>query len=176
MKHPAITSSRRAASVALLALAASVAACSTAGAGATSAPTASAPPTATPSATPTSVQSATPSPQPVAVPKSLQGTWAALVSGTTASSGAWLLRVTTANLALHNPNAAADDFFTLDPVSVDATHMILPASGDCPDQATVTEGSYTLTLSGSKLTFTLLADSCGDRSGVLTKTPWTRQP
>jgi hypothetical protein len=171
MDHRAHLSLRRAAMVALLALATSVAACSTAGARATSSPTAGAP-----TASALSGGSAASSRRPVAVPQSLQGTWAALVSGTTASSGAWLLKVTADNLALHNPVGAADDFFTLDPVSIDGTHMVLPADGGCPDQATVTEGSYTLALSGSTLTFTLVADSCVDRSGVLTKGPWTRQP
>jgi len=53
---------------------------------------------------------------------------------------------------------------------------MLAADAGCPDQVTVTPGNYTLALSGNTLRITLVSDSCGDRSGVLVASPWTRKP
>ncbi len=110
----------------------------------------------------------------IAIATRLQGTWTSDVQNTTATSGLWTLKIDAANAYLKNPQAGAD-FFSIDPTSFDAGAMVLPAAADCPDQATVTEGRYTYVLAGDVLTFTLVADSCGDRSGTLVAGPWARQ-
>ena len=114
-----------------------------------------------------------PSGAPVVVPAALLGTWTADVQGTTASSGTWTLVVAANNLTLHNP--VGGDPFTLDPIAITTTSMVLPADSGCPDQTTVTSGTYTLTLTGNTLVITG-SDSCGDRRAVLTTAPWLRHP
>ena len=106
------------------------------------------------------------------VPEALRGTWTADVRGTTASSGTWTLLISESNLALGNP--IGGDPFTLDPVSISATAMVLPADAGCPDQSVVTPGTYTLAISGDTVRITG-SDSCGDRRAVLTTGPWTRR-
>jgi len=158
---------RRTTAVLALALALWVAACGR--------PTVQPPGVAAAPATP----SATSSPMPlssVSIPAELQGTWEADVTGTTASSGGWTLKGTADDLLLHNPVGAADDFFSVDPIAISPTTLTLATSSDCPDQATITEGSYTWAITGGKLVIKLVSDSCGDRSGVLTKTPWAKAP
>jgi hypothetical protein len=127
---------------------------------------------------PTRAPTATPAPAATAgavvnVPAALRGTWTADVQGTTASSGLWTLTISDSNLALTNP--VGGDPFTLDPTSITEDSLVLPAGADCPDQTTVTPGSYGLALEGDTLTITLVSDSCGDRSGVLASAPWTRK-
>ncbi|MEO5704141.1 MAG: hypothetical protein ABIZ52_01025 [Candidatus Limnocylindrales bacterium] len=53
---------------------------------------------------------------------------------------------------------------------------MLEADSGFTDQATVTDGIYTVALSGDSVRITLVSDSCGDRSGVLVTAPWTRKP
>ena len=124
-------------------------------------------------ATPTRPAPVTPAPA-VSTPTALRGAWTADVQGTTASSGLWTMTVSESNVLLQNP--VNGDLFSIRPTSVTATSMVLAADADCPDQASVTPGTYTLALSGDTLTITLVSDSCVDRSGVLASGPWTRQP
>ena len=121
-----------------------------------------------------SLAPATPGPA-VAIPAALRGTWIAKVAGTTATSGAWTLKGTARNLELQNPIAGSDPF-ALDPSAISATTLTLPADAGCPDQAAVTTGEYTWAITAGTLTFTKVKDSCGDRSGVLTASSWTRKP
>ena len=110
----------------------------------------------------------------ISTPIALRGTWVADVQGTTASSGVWKLEVSESNVSLQNP--VGGEPFTLDPSSMTATSMVLPAASDCPDQSVVTSGTYVLALAGDSLVITVESDSCGDRSAVLVSTPWTREP
>lgn len=120
--------------------------------------------------------SATPRPS-ISVPAQIQGMWQAEISGTTASDGLWQMRVTPADILVHNPKANdPNDYFSLGPVAIDAMSVMFEAQADCPDQATVTTGEYRWQLTGNALAFTLISDSCGDRAGILTKTPWTKVP
>ena len=123
-----------------------------------------------PFATPT----AAPSRSAVTVPEALQGTWTAEVRNTTASSGRWTLKVSPNDLQLQNPGSS--ESFSIDPTAVTATTLTVAASTDCPDQSTVTPGTYTLKVEGNTLTISLGSDSCGDRAAVLTAGPWTRAP
>ena len=127
-------------------------------------------PTRTATAPPISVTAA-PS---ISTPADLRGIWTADVQGTTASSGIWRLEISASNLSLQNP--IGGDPFTLDPSSMTETSMVLPAAADCPEQSVITPGTYTLALTGDSLVITLVSDSCGDRSGVLTAARWTRVP
>jgi len=114
---------------------------------------------------------------PLAIPAAVQGLWTAKVSGTSASSGAWKMRITKDDITLHNPvSTDPNDYFSMGPSGFDATTLTLTPSSDCPDQATVTEGHYTWKLAGGTLTFTLVSDSCTDRSGVLTASSWVKAP
>ena len=114
------------------------------------------PPLATPSSTPLPV---------VAMPSNLQAKWKSIVRGTTASSGECELQITPNDMLLQNPGGG--DQFSLEPIAITASTLTLPADSGCPDQSTVTEGSYTYTLSNGVLRFTAVSDSCGDRKGVL---------
>jgi len=164
---------RRSTVVLLVLLAAiSVAACSRpavqppAVAAAASAPPATLSPTPLP---------ATPLPS-VAIPQELQGTWHAVVTGTTATSGTWTLKGTANDLLLKNPGATDTDYFSVEPIAITPTTLTLGADSGCPDQATVTEGSYTWALTNAQLVIKLVSDSCGDRAATLTKTPWSKAP
>ncbi len=130
-------------------------------------------PTATPVPIPSKATPATPAPV-VVTPDDLRGSWTANVQGTTASSGLWTLEISSADLMLQNP--VGGDLFSLGPTLVSETSLVLAADAECPDQATVTPGTYTLALTGDSLRITLVSDSCGDRSGVLVAGPWTRKP
>jgi len=145
----------------------------------TASPVVTAPPKASPTAAaahPSPTGSATQAP-PVAIPVALQGQWTAKVAGTSASSGQWKMRITKDDILLHNPvSTDPTDYFSMGPSSVDASTLTLVPAFDCPDQATVTEGHYTWKLSGGTLTFTLVTDSCTDRSGVLTVSSWVKAP
>ena len=132
--------------------------------GATPIPTRTAPP-------PTASVTAAPL---ISTPAALRGTWTADVQGTTASSGVWILEISATNVSLQNP--VGGEPFTLDPVSMTATSMVLPAASDCPDQSVVTPGTYALALTATSLAITVVSDSCGDRSAVLVSAPWTRKP
>jgi hypothetical protein len=110
----------------------------------------------------------------ISTPVDMRGTWTADVQGTTASSGIWKLQISASNLSLQNP--VGGEAFPLDPTSMTETSLVLPAGEDCPDQTVVTPGTYTLALTGNSLVITMLRDSCGDRSGVLTAAPWARVP
>ena len=146
----------------LIGLTLAVAACNATGA--TPIPTRATPPTAAPATTAPSIST----------PPALRGTWTAEVNGTSASSGLWTLAITETNVSLQNP--VGGEPFTLDPVSMTATSLVLPAASDCPDQSVVTAGTYTLALAGDRLVITLVSDSCGDRSATLTTSPWVRKP
>jgi hypothetical protein len=140
-------------------------------------------PAATPSLSPAKTLSPSPSPSPtptplpsISVPSELQGTWHAVVTGTTATSGTWTLRGTATDLLLKNPGASDTDYFSVEPIAITPTTLTLGADSGCPDQASVTEGSYTWSLTGGKLVIKLMSDSCGDRAATLTKTPWSKAP
>jgi hypothetical protein len=110
----------------------------------------------------------------VVTPEALRGTWTADVQGTTASSGIWTMEISSSNVTLQNP--ASGDLFSLGPTFVSETSLVLGADPDCPDQATVTPGTYTLALAATSLVISVVSDSCGDRTGVLVASPWTRKP
>jgi hypothetical protein len=128
-------------------------------------------PTAIASAGPTAIASLAP---PVVVPAALRGTYTAAVNGTTASSGTWTMEMTASDILLTNP--IGGDAFSVDPSAVSETSLTVRPSSDCPDQATITDGQYTMSLSGATLTITALHDSCGDRKATLSTTAWTRKP
>ncbi|HEY3333613.1 MAG TPA: hypothetical protein VGK16_00140 [Candidatus Limnocylindrales bacterium] len=125
-----------------------------------------------PAVTPLPTATAAPVTPSIVTPAALRGTWTAEVRGTSASAGVWKLLISDSNFALQNP--IGGDPFTLDPTAVTETSVVFPPGEDCPDQTTVTEGRYSMTLRGNTLTFTLISDSCGDRSATLTTTPWSR--
>ncbi len=110
----------------------------------------------------------------ISTPVAFRGTWTTDLQGTTASSGAWVMRVSETNVSLQNP--VGGDPFTLDPTAFSETAVTFPAAADCPDQAVVTPGSYTVAVMGETLVFTLVSDSCGDRSATLVTAPWMRVP
>lgn len=128
-------------------------------------------PTITP--VPTLSAAATPLPS-ITTPAGLRGTWTADVEGTTASSGVWTLEISSSDLTLQNPRGG--DPFSVGPIAISEASLVLAADSGCPDQATVTTGTYTLALTGDSLVITLVGDSCGDRSAVLVAGPWTRKP
>jgi len=146
-------------------LAASTAGCAGPGA-ASPAPT----PTPAPQLTATALVSM--APPALAIPQVLQGLWTASVSGTTATSGAWKLNVTTTDMLLQNP--IGEDEFSINPIAATDSTLTLAADPGCPDQATVSQGKYTYVLSAGKLTISAIDDTCGDRRGVLTDTSWTK--
>jgi len=134
---------------------------------------------ATPLPTATTVTAATAAPAAtqlpaITTPADLRGTWTADVEGTTASSGIWTLDISESNLTLLNP--VGGDRFSIGPIAISETSLVLEASSDCPDQAAVTVGTYSLALTGDSLRITLLSDSCRDRSAVLVAAPWMRKP
>ena len=134
-----------------------------------------APPLATPTSVPVSTARTPATAAPVVVtPMDMRGTWTANVQGTTASSGIWMMEISSSNMTLQNP--IGGDLFSIGPSFVSETLLMLAADAGCPDQVTVTPGNYTLALSGNTLRITLVSDSCGDRSGVLVASPWTRKP
>ncbi|MEO8272696.1 MAG: hypothetical protein ABI620_01350, partial [Chloroflexota bacterium] len=94
-------------------------------------------PTAVPISTPFTPASATPV---VVTPVNMRGTWTADVQGTTASSGIWTLEISSSNMTLQNP--VGGDLFSIGPISVSETSLVLAADSGCPDQATVTDGTY----------------------------------
>jgi hypothetical protein len=108
------------------------------------------------------------------VPDAMRGTWTADIENTTASSGVWTLVVNGSDLTLQNP--IGGNPFSIDPTAVTTTTLSVAASADCPDQSVVTPGTYSISLQGDTLRFTLTSDSCGDRSAVLTGGTWTRKP
>ena len=126
-------------------------------------------------AAPTASATSAPSVASVTIPDALRGEWTAEVTGTTASSGLWVLRITESNVFLKNP-VPSGDFFSLDPTSVTDETITFSADSECPDQTTVTEGAYSLAVEDATLVITLVGDSCGDRSAVLVAGPWTRLP
>jgi hypothetical protein len=130
-------------------------------------------PTATAIPVTTAAPAATPLPA-ITTPADLRGTWTADVEGTTASSGIWTLNISASNLTLQNP--VGGDLFSLGPTAISETSLVLAADSGCPDQTSVTEGTYTLKLNGDSLVITLVSDSCGDRSATLVSAPWTRKP
>ena len=129
-------------------------------------------PTATAIPVTTAAPAATPLPA-ITTPADLRGTWTADVEGTTASSGIWTLNISESNLTLQNP--VEGDLFSLGPTAISETSLVLAADSGCPDQTTVTDGTYTLKLNGDSLVITLVSDSCGDRSATLVTGPWTRK-
>lgn len=128
-------------------------------------------PAALATAVPTTPATAAP---PVVVPTALRGTYTASISGTTASSGTWTLEITASDLLLTNPNGG--DPFSVDPSAVTESQLTVRPGADCPDQSTVTDGVYAISLTGATLTFTADHDSCGDRKATLATAPWTRKP
>lgn len=130
-------------------------------------------PTATATPVATAAPAATPLPA-ITTPADLRGTWTADVEGTTASSGIWTLNISESNLTLQNP--VGGDLFSLGPTAISETALVLAADSGCPDQTTVTDGTYTLKLTGNSLAITVISDSCGDRRATLVSAPWTRKP
>jgi hypothetical protein len=128
-----------------------------------------------PAASATAVPTTPATAQPlVVVPTTLRGTYTASISGTTASSGTWTLEITASDLLLTNPNGG--DPFSVDPSAVTESQLTVRPAADCPDQSTVTDGVYAISLTGATLTFTADHDSCGDRKATLASAPWTRKP
>jgi hypothetical protein len=121
----------------------------------------------------TAAPAATPLPV-ITTPADLRGTWTADVEGTSASSGIWTLEISRSNLTLQNP--VGGDLFSLGPISMSETTLLLAADSGCPEQTSVTTGNYTLARTGDALRITLVSDSCGDRSATLTAAPWARKP
>jgi hypothetical protein len=107
-------------------------------------------------------------------PPDLRGTYTADIEGTTATSGVWTLVITETDVLITNPNS--NEPFSVDPHEVTETRLLVVPSADCPDQSTVTDGEYVISLQGDKLTFTAVHDSCGDRKATLSTSPWTRKP
>ena len=107
-------------------------------------------------------------------PPSLRGTYTADIEGTTASSGVWTLTITPTDVLITNPRSTEP--FSVDPHEISETRLVVLAAPDCPDQASVTDGEYAISLQGDTLTFTAVHDSCGDRKAVLATTPWIRKP
>jgi hypothetical protein len=105
-------------------------------------------------------------------PPDLRGTYTADIEGTTATSGIWTLTITETDVLITNPGGSEP--FSVDPHEVTETSLLVVPSQDCPDQSTVTDGEYAISLKGNVLTFTALHDSCGDRKAVLATAPWTR--
>lgn len=130
-------------------------------------------PSPVPATPPPATQAASLAPA-ITTPAALRGTWTAEITGTTSSSGLWILVISESNLSLQNP--IGGEPFTLNPTSMSETAMVLPAESDCPDQSTVTPGTYALALAGDKLIITVKSDSCHDRSGVLSTQTWTKKP
>jgi hypothetical protein len=129
-------------------------------------------PTATTAPLATAAPQSTPLPA-ITTPADLQGTWTSDVEGTSASSGIWTLTISNSNWTLQNP--VGGDLFSIGPIAVTETSLLLAADSGCPDQSTVTTGTYTLALTGDSLKITLVSDSCGDRSATLVAGPWTRK-
>lgn len=167
--------SRLSESVVGIVIAASLLGCTAGSTGSTIPGTASQTPASAP-ASPSPTPSAPASAARIDVPAALRGTWTANVTGTTATSGTWTLDITAIDLRLTNPNATAAEAFSIGPTKVTSSELTLWADAGCPDQTTVTEGTYTVKVQGNQLTFTLVSDSCGDRSAVLIAKPWSRKP
>ena len=142
-----------------------VAACGSAGAaGGQQGAAATAAPTAT-------VAAATDAPPAVlTIPASMQGTWTSSVSGTTATSGVWSLRVSKDDIELKNPNASDSDYFSISPRSASDTGFDTYADPDCQP------ATYTWHLDGGKLVLATAEDPCIDRKATLTAGPWTKAP
>lgn len=70
----------------------------------------------------------------------------------------------------------ASTVFSVDPSALTESQLTVRPGADCPDQSTVTDGVYAISLTGSTLTFTADHDSCGDRKATLASSPWTRKP
>lgn len=119
-------------------------------------------------AAPTAAASAAPSTAPVAMPASMQGTWTSNVTGTTASSGVWTLRISKDNIELKNPNASDAEYFSLNPGSATDAALDLNADPDCQG------ASYAWRIDAGKLLLVSPDDPCGDRKAVLTAGPWTK--
>jgi hypothetical protein len=124
--------------------------------------------TAAPTATAAAASDAPPA--VLAIPASLQGTWTSSVVGTTASSGAWTLRVSKDDIELKNPNASESEYFSINPRSASDAGFDMYADPDCQGAA------YTWHLDGAQLVFATAEDPCIDRKATLTAGPWTKAP
>ena len=61
------------------------------------------------------------------------------------------------------------------PIEISKDRIIFSPDPECPTQEGVPgEGTYKWRLSGDRLTFTEVKDTCGDRVFVLTSKPWTK--
>ena len=105
---------------------------------------------------------------PVAMPASMQGTWTSNVTGTTASSGLWTLRISKDNIELKNPNASDAEYFSLNPGSATDTSLVFNADPDCQG------ATYAWHVEAGKLVLVSPDDPCGDRKAVLTAAPWAK--
>jgi len=108
------------------------------------------------------------------VPAALIGSYAAEVSGTTASEGTWKMYITSDDVTLQNP--VGGEPFSVGATSLTDAQLVVWADSDCPDQTSVTDGLYLISHDGDKLVFTKDHDSCGDRAATLTTTPWVKAP
>ena len=103
------------------------------------------------------------------IPDELLGTWKADVTGTSASSGTWTLRITADDMELLNPIATSDDeYFSINPKTISDTGLTLWEEPDCE------AAEYEWSIDGGSLTFEAIKDTCMDRPAVLTTTPWQR--
>ena len=119
-------------------------------------------------AAPTAAASSAATAGPVAMPASMQGTWTSMVTGTTATSGLWTLRISKDNVELKNPNASEAEYFSLNPGSATDTGLVLNDDPDCQG------ATYAWHLDAGKLVLVSPDDPCGDRKAILTAGPWTK--
>ena len=82
-------------------------------------------------ASPTAAASSAAPAAPVAMPAGMQGTWTSTVTGTSATSGLWTLRISKDNIELKNPNATDAEYFSLNPASATETSLVFSADPDC---------------------------------------------
>lgn len=165
MRHPGRNGHRRAAGLLMVALAVIVAACGADRAERTTAPAA----TATIAPTPTAL---------VITP--LEGTWSTTFTaidvspiGSHFGPGTWLLIIHGESSTLYKPEGTVMDISTLELAGPD--EIVVPAEPSCIVQAQPTTGIYTFRITGDRLVFTKVQDSCVNRAFQFTAHPWTKR-
>jgi hypothetical protein len=124
--------------------------------------------TASPSAGPTGT------PYQVNVPEVIRGKWIAQIEGTDIASGQWQLEITN-NEMIAFPPPGGETFF-LGVTVITADHVTFSGGTLCPDGGQASEGTYTYSVQGDHLAFTLIGDACSDRGVLLTSSDWRPQP
>ena len=90
-----------------------------------------------------------------------------------APPGDWLLTVTADRVQFTHPDGHTFSPGTV--VAASADEITFASDPGCPGQTELTPGRYGWTIAGDALTFTELdPDTCRDRAGTLTTSPWTR--